>query len=40
MVRSKESTKVVAFTSFRFEKEEEFGVVYWSVDYQTLFQWT
>ena len=32
LVRSKESAKVVAFTSFRFEEEEEFGVVYWSVD--------
>lgn len=32
LVRSKESTKVVAFTSFRFEEEEGFGVVYWSVD--------
>jgi len=33
LVRSKESTQVVAFTSFRFEEEEEFGVVYWSVNY-------
>jgi hypothetical protein len=32
LVRSKESTEVVAFTSFRFEEEEEFAVVYWSVD--------
>jgi len=32
LVRSKESAKVVAFTSFRFEEEEEFCVVYWSVD--------
>lgn len=31
LVRSKESTEVVAFTTFRFEDEEEFGVVYWSV---------
>lgn len=32
LVRSKESAEVVAFTSFRFEEEEEFGVVYWLVD--------
>ena len=32
LVRSKESAKVVAFTSFRFEEEEEFVVVYWSVN--------
>ena len=32
LVRSNESTKVIAFTSFRFEEEEEFGVVYWSVN--------
>ena len=34
LVRSKESAKVVAFTSFRFEEEEGFAVVYWSVDRQ------
>ncbi|KAF9650498.1 hypothetical protein BDM02DRAFT_3185340 [Thelephora ganbajun] len=28
LVRSKKSTKIVAFTSFRFEEEEEYGVVY------------
>ena len=33
LVRSKDSTKVIAFTSFRFEEEEEFVVVYWSVNY-------
>ena len=32
LVRSNESTEVVAFTSFRFEEEEEFVVVYWSVN--------
>jgi len=32
LVRSKESTKVVAFTSFRFEEEQEFCVIYWSAD--------
>jgi len=37
LVRSNESTKVVAFTSFRFEEEEEFGVVYWSVKHWLIF---
>jgi len=32
LVRSNESAEVVAFTSFRFEEEEEFCVVYWLVN--------
>ena len=33
LVRSKDSAEVVAFTSFRFEEEEEFCVIYWSVNH-------
>lgn len=32
LVRSEESTEIIAFTSFRFEEEEGFGVVYWWVN--------